>query len=466
MIKVAIISFSDGREKVHNNIKSYISDCETRIEKTLRNTGEVEVIQSTEIVSNNQLAKKQGIEVQTNNPDAVILNIPVFSFPNFATIAAKMISAPCLAIAPINGKMPGLGGLQAAVNMIRQTGMSCEKVWGDIEDDKTLSKVMTFLRASYCISTLKGQVYGNIGGRSIGMGSGATNHDVWMKVFGVDTDDIDQLEIIRRSSLIDENKVQKAYKWLANNVENIEFNDNKLTRNSLTQQIKNYYALKELVQERKLSFIGLKCHYELSEYYNTQCISAALFNDPYDWDGPKEPTVLSCEADADGALTMQIMKLISNQPVLFFDFRHFDEKDNVFVFCNCGAMATWYAKRSKNASENLKNISLCPVIDKYAGEGCHVRYIAEPGGMTFARLTRTNGKYKMSMFRGKFIEVPVSKLEETCCSWPHGFAEVEPDAETLIQRYDNNHVHCISGDYINELIKFCEMKNIEYDFIK
>jgi hypothetical protein len=39
-------------------------------------------------------------------------------------------------------------------------------------------------------------------------------------------------------------------------------------------------------------------------------------NDPYDWNGPKEPIVAATEADMDGALTMEILKHISNQPVL------------------------------------------------------------------------------------------------------------------------------------------------------
>ena len=62
----------------------------------------------------------------TKNLDAVILNIPVFAFPNFSVIATYFQQVPCLAIAPENGKLPGLGGLQAAVNMMRQVGLKEE----------------------------------------------------------------------------------------------------------------------------------------------------------------------------------------------------------------------------------------------------------------------------------------------------------------------------------------------------
>ncbi|WP_069999317.1 L-fucose/L-arabinose isomerase family protein [Cellulosilyticum sp. I15G10I2] len=465
MIRVGILSFSDGRERVHESLKEYIIACEERIKKSLEETKEVECFSASYIICNNELARTQPIELAAKNPDVVILNVPVFAFPNFSAIAVSLQHVPCLAIAPINGMLPGLGGLQAAVNMVRQVGLQCEKVWGNIEDAKTLTKVLSFIRAAHAAARLKGQVYGVFGGRSIGMGSGTISPDLWMKVFGVDTEHIDQLEIIRRAEIIEEEKVESAFNWLQKNMGSIVYDESKLTESTLKQQIRAYYATKAIINERKLNFVGVKCHYELSEYYFTQCLSAAFFNDPYDWDGPKDPIVYSCEADSDGALTMQIMKLISGKPVLFFDFRHYDGKDKVFTFCNCGAMATWYAAQSEDPLVNLSETTLCPVIPKYAGGGCHVRYIAKAGEMTFARLTRCLDQYKLTMFKGNFKSMPPKKLEETCEAWPHGFVEVGVDPDVLIDRYDNNHVHAIAGDYIEELRKFCEIKGIGCDII-
>ncbi|MGI8779462.1 MAG: hypothetical protein ACR2L8_04725 [Solirubrobacteraceae bacterium] len=36
-----------------------------------------------------------------------------------------------------------------------------------------------------------------------------------------------------------------------------------------------------------------------------------LLNDPYDCNGPKQPTVCATEADAYAALTMQLLKYVS-----------------------------------------------------------------------------------------------------------------------------------------------------------
>ena len=143
MIKVAILSFSDGRKRVHDTLEPYIQEQAERIKAALEKSGEVEVQLAGEILWNNALARSQAIATLARYPDAVILNIPVFAFPNFAMIAASLQTAPCLAIAPVNGKLPGLGGLQAATNAIRQVGLQCEKVWGNIDDEATLRSALT-----------------------------------------------------------------------------------------------------------------------------------------------------------------------------------------------------------------------------------------------------------------------------------------------------------------------------------
>ena len=64
-------------------------------------------------------------------------------------------------------------------------------------------------------------------------------------------------------------------------------------------------------------------------------------NDPYDWNGSKEPIVMACEADSDGALTMQILKLISGYPSVLLDIRSYDARNEIYVCCNCGALPSW-----------------------------------------------------------------------------------------------------------------------------
>lgn len=466
MIRIGIISFSDGRARVHETLKDYIAQCEKALLDRLAKTDDAEVIVAEEQVCTNQLAEQVARSMLGKKLDACILNVPVFAFPNFAAIAARILQGvPLLAHSPANGSYPGLGGLQAAVGMIRQTGGQCEKVWGNVADENVFERIMAFLRAAHAVTCLKGQVYGLFGGRSIGMGSGAVSPDVWMRQFGVDIEHIDQLEILRRARMVPPEQTEKALQWLEARVGAIEYDDKKLTRKSLGLQANCYIALKALIAERGLSFVGVKCHYDLSEYHVTQCLSAALCNDPYDWDGAKEPIVFACEADSDAALTMQILKLVSGLPVVFMDFRHFMQEENVFAFCNCGACATWYAARSADPEENLRRVRLCPVIPKYGGDGCHVQFMAEAGTMTFARLTHRMDRYVLQAFEGTFKKLPVARMRETCEAWPHGYASVESEPMELLDRFASNHIHAVSGSYLNELRAFCKLTGVELEVL-
>ena len=79
--------------------------------------------------------------------------------------------------------------------------------------------------------------------------------------------------------------------------------------------------------------------------------------------------VCACEADGDGALSMQILQLISGMPALFLDLRHFDRQSSLWTLCNCGGQSVYYARRSENPTENLEGVELVPVIPKYGGVG-------------------------------------------------------------------------------------------------
>ena len=372
---------------------------------------------------------------------------------------------PILVYCTREPSLPGLGGMQASANMIRQQGGSCAKVWGDCRDESDVKRIMSFLRAAHAATSLKGQVYGLIGGRSIGMGSGAVNPDLWMEKFGIDVEHIDEAELLRRAELLDQAESRRAVKWLGENMRAINYDDAKLTPASLERQIGTYIATTDLIEERKLDFAGVKCHYDMSEYHVTQCLSAALCNDPYDWNGAKAPFVLSCEADSDGALTMQVLKLISGYPALFIDLRYFDSKEGLLTLCNCGAMSTWYASRSDSPAENLAKVSLSGIIPKYGGQGAHVHFMAKEGEMTLARLTRVRNRYTLTAFSGRCIAYPEEKMADSAPVWPHAFVKIDFPIERLIDGFDNNHLHAVYGGWLDELDEFCKIKDIDLNVV-
>ncbi len=465
MMRVGILSFSDGRLRVHETLTPAILAHAGRLQMALERAGNIEVVQAPDIVHGNRQAGLLAKWLNAQDLDAVLLNVPVFAFPNYTAIAARLLHVPIAACAPVDGTLPGLGGLQAAVNMIRQSGGSCEKFYGDPEEDEHAARIVSFVRAAHASVRLQGQVYGLIGGRSIGIGSGVAPQDAWMRQFGVDVDHVDELELVRRADQVDGARLDAACAWLAAHLGRIAYDGGKLTPQTLRRQAAFAIAAKDLVRACEFDFVGIKCHYDLSEYQCTQCLTAALLNDPYDWDGPRDPIICACEADSEAALTMRILNLLSGLPALFMDFRHVDRAGRRLTLCNCGAMATYYAARSCQACDNLACVAAVPVIPKYGGVGAHLPYMAKPGAMTFARLSHVMDRYRMCVFTGECVSVDASETAKTVPQWPHMFVKVRVDPQAIVERFDSNHVHAVAGDRVADIVAYCKLAGIQCDLL-
>jgi len=148
--------------------------------------------------------------------------------------------------------------------------------------------------------------------------------------------------------------------WLEKNAAAVHYDGDRLTPELLERQIRGYYAMRDLIDERSLDFTGIKGQPELTEHFATMDIIEAFLNDPYDWDGPKKTQVCATESDMDGALTMQILKLLTGSPALFADVRHYHADRDVWDLCNSGQHATWFAARSADPAGNLARVHLYP----------------------------------------------------------------------------------------------------------
>jgi L-fucose isomerase len=366
---------------------------------------------------------------------------------------------PIILFSPLDPAHAGLIAMLAAAGALDELGMKNARIWGTVGDHRTLAKIVDHARAVYAVSKLKGRVLGLFGGRPMGFYIATTDPAQIHSIFGVDIEHIDQLEIVNRAEKMPANEVEKGYRWLQKKVLKIDFDQNKLTEAKLCKQIASYVATKEIVRERGLDFLAVKCHPELSGGYCTQCLTQAFMNDPYDWDGKKQIVPTACEADVDAAVTMEILHLLTGKPVTFFDLRHFSQSDKLLTFMNCGSQSTWFASKSDNASENLRLVSLCPQI--FDAGGASLQFQCSPGDITLARLSRIRGRYVMQIALGEFVRRPVEEMENAVYGWPQGFVRLKSDPEDLLRRLPSNHMHAVYGDWANELIEVSNYLSIQ-----
>src|ERR1017187_2309524 len=187
--RVGLIGFSDGRLRVHETLAGAIRRHADILAKAIAGDPLLEAVPAAGIVHSAAMARASAAEMRAAGIEAAVFNIPVFAFPNFS--------------------------LMAAHGAMAQIGLQSVKLWGNPREEPELQESLSaFCRASGVIQRLKGSVFGLIGGRSIGMNTGAVSTQEWMRRFGVDVEQIDQLQIVDRARRADTEEVERAYEWL------------------------------------------------------------------------------------------------------------------------------------------------------------------------------------------------------------------------------------------------------------
>ncbi|HVO54003.1 MAG TPA: L-fucose/L-arabinose isomerase family protein [Solirubrobacterales bacterium] len=466
MARVGLITVSDGRANVHRELSGFSSSVEGEIASGLEGQGH-EVVRAGEGVCSNETAVAAGRRLAASRPDLTLVNIPIWAFPHFTVLIAEEVSGPLVLFSNVDPQYPGMVGMLAAAGALNQMGRVFGRAWGDVSDPAVLATLDRHARAAGVVQGLKGSTFGRIGGRPMGMYTAAANPDQWMRQFGVDIEEIDQWEIVRRSEMVDAGRVTAAREWLEREAAGVHYDGKQLTPEILERQIRSYHAVRDLIDEWNLDFCGIKGQPELTESFCTMDVAEAFLNDPYDWEGPKEPIVCSTEADMDGALTMQILKGITGSPVLFADVRHYHEDLGIWDLCNSGQHATWLAARADDPATNLNKVHFFPEEFYFPAGGAAVHHLAAPGKFTFARLTRCSGRYRMQVLPGALetfdAETNERLMKASTYVWPHAFARFDASEEEILGHYGCNHIHAVPGDHVATLELVCGLLDVEYE---
>jgi len=457
---------SDGREFVHRDVRDFIAGAAAGIADTLRAAGH-EVMCASDIVSSNDAAVRLARELDAQNVDLTIFHYAVWAFPHFSMLSADATRSPLLLLGSIDPVQPGMVGMLAAGGALDQIGRRHERLWGEV-DEALVEAIGTHARAAAAVRSLRGQTFCRIGGRPMGMNTAVANTDQWQRLFGIDVEEIDQWELVLRAEKADPAAATAGREWFEKLAASVHYDGARLTPELLERQIRSYLAMRDIVADAHLDFSGIKGQPELTNNFATMDITEALLNDPYDFDGPKATHVCATEADMDGALTMQVLKHIGGGvPVLFADVRHFHAERGIWDLANSGQHATWYAARSDDPAENLRHVHLYPEVFFFPAGGASVHHIAAPGEMTFARLSRLDGEYRLQVTRGAFERYDDATNEslarQSTFEWPHAFARLDAPAAQFLSRFGANHIHAIPGDHVATLTATAGLLGIGFD---
>lgn len=412
-------------------------------------------IESGEISSDRLVADFSRF-LQEENPDALIVHLPIWSDPVFTLKLASSNSLPVLLLGNSRPDTSSLVGILGAGGALDQIGRDHVRVF-DHRDGQGRQLVTNFVQAAAALRRLRGQTLGLFGGRSLGIFTTVADPAQWQRMFGVDIVQIDQTEIKECAESLPEGEVGRHLNWLQSKIGGVTYGG-LFTPEKLDRQVRSYLATVHLTEEFGLDFIGVKCQPEMSDGYVSQCVSHMLMNGIEDADGRKAPTVHACESDADGALTMQILKLISGgKPTALLDVRWFDAQNSRWILANCGAVAASFMSSPEDPS-GFSHIQAQPHVFGAGGGGAFSAVMREQP-VTLARLCRKNGEYWMAILEGEIQAQEPEDNQKVTPAFPRAVVKTSAGADFL-NVFGSNHIHLVSGKHAEQLAIFCRLAGV------
>lgn len=462
--KVGLITFGDHRQHEWTHVFQGMTEPRHAEAIAWFETLPVELYGNPVVARTREDINAQVDALRAAGVEVLVAHTPCWTSPNLVIHGIQRLNLPTVLI---GNKHPGTHstvGLLGAGGTLSQIGYPHLRIREDFAD-ALAPRLLPYFLAAATRYRLRGKVFGLFGGRSLGIDTGTFDPMQWKRLFGVDTEHIDQLEIVRRAELVSAEAAEKMVAWLNRSAAKVAYNDDKFTPEKLDFQVRCYLATMEITSELGLDFVAVKCMPDMTNHYVPQCITAAIMPSPYDADGPREPIMMACEADGDAALSMEILKGISGGlPVLFMDVSYIDDAAGTFYFPNCGAFCSWYAARADDPAENMRRIELRPA-NRPAG-GAITYFTTAPGPMTLARLYRDNGDYKMGIIKGETVDISEDEYQAFVQArgshqLPTAFLKLDVDIEKLVSGFGSNHIMGVAGHHVPALLEFCTMMNIE-----
>src|SRR5438094_3651870 len=103
--KVGILTFSDGRPHVHNELLPLTREFQERLARRLREAGG-EVVTGRDIVWTTDLAKSEARDLAAESVEATLSNFAIWSFAHLPAVASHFAPGPFLLLCNVDPQSP------------------------------------------------------------------------------------------------------------------------------------------------------------------------------------------------------------------------------------------------------------------------------------------------------------------------------------------------------------------------
>ena len=254
---------------------------------------------------------------------------------------------------------PGAVYLAAVLAAYAQKGLPAFSIYGhDVQDlgDKTVpadvaEKIIRFAKAAVAAGWMKNKAYVNIGAVAMGIMGSYCDTNVFQQYFGIRTEWVDEVEILRRMALniYDPEEYEKALAWIQKNCpEGFDCNAGKdlieiVTRSKVIAPDKDWEFIAKmtiiikdiLYGNPKLDELGwheeamgknavaagFQGQRQWTDWLPNADFTEAIMASTFDWNGVKAPTPFATENDTLNGASMMLGTLVSNTAPCFHDVR-------------------------------------------------------------------------------------------------------------------------------------------------
>ncbi|MCE5225310.1 MAG: L-fucose isomerase [Porphyromonadaceae bacterium] len=250
---------------------------------------------------------------------------------------------------------PGAVYLAAVLAAHNQKGLPTFGIYGrDVQDMNDTEipadvkeKLLRFARAGLAVAIMRGKSYLAIGTVAMGIGGSMVNPDFLQEYFGMRTEQVDAVEILRRIQLgiYDKAEFEKAMAWTKENCmsrEGEDFNPEHL-KHSREQKDKDWEFVVKMtlimrdlmIGNPKLAEMGFgeealghnaiaggfQGQRQWTDFLPDGDFSEAILNSSFDWNGTRESFTFATEDDHLNGISMLFNHLLTHTAQIFADVR-------------------------------------------------------------------------------------------------------------------------------------------------
>ena len=235
--------------------------------------------------------------------------------------------------------------------------------------------------------------------------------------------------------------------------------------NATREQLRDYLAVKDMVEEYKADCLGWQYQLGLIPLRPPSDFAEGLFNSVCRPESDGDVVITATEADQGNAVPMEMMKRLLlakglHQAVMFHDVRWGGEHEGrfVWVLLNSGSSGAYAFNHEPDTLQGVH--SYRQPAGYFPMPGGTFTGESLPGAVTWARSYIRDDVLWMDVGRGEVVKLPPAKRdawwEGTNRQWPFMAADLGMSRDVLMANYMSNHAAVAYGDVFEEMVALSE----------